>query len=74
MRESGIHIDAVDPYLFPANPFVRSNQLYRGLDPARAADVIIRSKKKYEFLKVWPCFRFCYGSSLRPPSRCYLGC
>ena len=50
MRDSGIHIDVVDPYLFPANLFARSNQLYRGLDPAWAADVIVRGKKKYDLI------------------------
>jgi glycosyltransferase involved in cell wall biosynthesis len=50
MRDRGIHIDVVDPYPFPANPFARGNQLYRGLDPARAADVVVRGKKKYDLI------------------------
>lgn len=50
MRKSRINVDVVDPYPFPANPFAHSNQLYRGLDLVRAADVIFRSKKKYDLI------------------------
>jgi glycosyltransferase involved in cell wall biosynthesis len=49
MKESGIHVDIIDPYPLPANPFARSNQLYRGLDFVRAADVMFR-RRKYDLI------------------------
>ena len=49
MRKSGVYTDVIDPYPLPVNPFARNNQLYRGLDFVRAADVIFR-RKKYDLI------------------------
>ena len=50
MAEAGVSVDIIDPYPWPANPFARSNQLYRGLDLVRAADVLFRRRQRYDLI------------------------
>ena len=50
MAEAGVSVDIIDPYPWPANPFAHSNQLYRGLDLVRAADVLFRRGKRYDLI------------------------